>query len=217
MLILSTVQFSAIMCAFHFFLSWYPSPPLIWPPLTFILSVFGVWSGAGEVQGVCEEEAGVWRRHRRTECGKHQHGQEQAVRDGAQNAVMVLQSNMPVSTMSHCHREKLGVTWYRKVSQKKTFVLFSVNGMLFTCCRCGIFCQLDCVVLCSGVFVCFSCWRWCRSWSVRVWTSWCWGGNTCCVPPDPGTDATWTSSVRKLNASSQKICKHLIIIQNKMV
>lgn len=87
--------------------------------------MFGVWSGAGEVQGVCEEEAGVWRRHRRTECGKHQRGQKQAVRDGVQNAVMVLQSNMSISTMLHCHREKFGVTWYPEVSQKR-FMFCSV-------------------------------------------------------------------------------------------
>lgn len=60
------------------------------------------------------------------------------------------------------------------------------------------------------VRVCSSCWRWCQSWWVRAWLSWCWAGNTCCGPREPGTNTTWTQSNRKLIASSLTICESLI-------
>lgn len=61
----------------------------------------------------------------------------------------------------------------------------------------------------------FSCWRWCQSWSIRASLFWCWGGNTCCGPPDPGRDTTWTSSGRKLIAFSLKTCERLMIKPQK--
>ena len=57
------------------------------------------------------------------------------------------------------------------------------------------------------MFVCFSCWRWSRSWNNRAWPFWCWEGNICCGPPSPGSDTTWTWYNRRLTASLLKTCE----------
>lgn len=84
------------------------------------------------------------------------------------------------------------------------FVLYDIHGLLF---HMSLYRSFKSGCVC----VCFSCWRWCQSYSNRAWVFWCWGGNTCYGPPDHGRDTTWILSSRKLIASSLKTCEHIIM------
>ena len=76
-----------------------------------------------------------------------------------------------------------------------------------------MFCFLKWAQMKALRYVCVrsSCWRWCRSWRVSAWLFWCWGGNTCCGPPDPGTNRTWVLSSRRPTAFLLITCENHII------